>query len=161
MRKHMSKAKQQVINLGPLGRFKIDKSVLPIAAGGAALAVALLFIRKKTAGDTISDAEKESKDISKVQKPTYGPTQYQLFADKVYSAGVTWFGTDENAIYGVFNQLYNDLDVLELIKAFGTRRLEFTSVFGNLQQFLASEMNAKEIGQINTILFSKGIKYRF
>ena len=154
-------AKQQLINLGPIGRFKIDKSVLPIAAGGAVLVAALLAFRKKTAGDTITDATKESKDIAKVQKPTYGPTQYQLFADKIYAAGVTWFGTDENAIYGVFNQLYNDLDVLELIKAFGTRRLEFTSVFGNLQQFLASEMGAKEITQINTILMAKGIKYRF
>lgn len=157
----MAKAKQQILNLGPLGRVKISKNVLPVAAGGAALLLAFLLLRKRVAGDTVSDAEKESKDIAKIQNPTYGPTQYQLFADKIYTAGVTWFGTDENAIYGVFNQLYNDLDVLELIKAFGTRRLEFTTVMGNLQQFLASEMNEKEIGQINTILFSKGIKYRF
>lgn len=151
----------QLINLGPIGRFRIEKNVLPLAAGAAAVVAAFLLFRKKPGADTITDAQKESQQLAKVQKPTYGPTQYQLYADKIYSAGVTWFGTDENAIYSVFQSLYNDLDVLELIKAFGTRRLEFTTVWGNLQQFLSSELNASEITKVNTILMAKGIKYRF
>jgi len=137
-----------------------DPTVKAVLAG---LGIFLLYqvLRTKAAPGTIADAEKESKEISKTQYPTFSPTQYQLFADKIYMAGVSWFGTDEEAIYNVFRAMKNDLDILELIKAFGTKRLEFTTVQGNLSQFLYSEFGNKEIGQLNNILQTAAIKYRF
>lgn len=131
---------------------------LTLAAGAGLL---LYFLLKKKAGDTLSNAVIESQQVAKVQVPTYTPTQYQVYADKIYSAGVTWFGTDETAIYNAFNAMYNDLDILKLIEAFGRRRLEFSTVMGNLTQFLYDELNNTELGKLNSILAMKGIKYQF
>lgn len=93
---------------------------------------------------------------------SYVDSQYKLFADTIYSAGFdVLFGTDENAIYAVFKQMNNDLDVNKLIVAFGTRRIEFSTQTASLGGFLASELDEKERGEINKILKAKNIKYRF
>src|SRR6187402_225299 len=51
------------------------------------------------------------------QQPSYLSTNYTQFADKIYEAGcsgVFCYGTDEDAINKVFEQMQNDLDVLLL-----------------------------------------------
>lgn len=143
-----------------LPKIKLEDPAVQMAlAAGAGLL--LYFLLRKKPGDTLSNAVIESQQVSKVQVPTYTPTQYQVYADKIYSAGVTWFGTDETAIYNAFSAMYNDLDVLKLIEAFGRRRLEFSTVLGNLTQFLYDELNNTELGKLNSILTAKGIKYQF
>lgn len=107
---------------------------------------------------------KDEKDVLKdiameKTKPTYTQTQYNEFANKIYSAGLGTIGTDEDAIYSVFNSLKNNMDFLQLVKAFGKRRLEFTLGFGTLSEFLRSELNNKEIQKINEILKTKKITY--
>jgi len=51
---------------------------------------------------------------------SYSPAQMKTFANTLYSA-MDGVGTDEAAVLGVFKQLNNDLDLLYLIDAFGTR----------------------------------------
>lgn len=111
----------------------------------------------------------EEKDIRKDeqslkndgQKPSFPDSNYKNFAEKIYQAGFVFGGTDENGIYDVFKQMKNDLDVVLLTKAFGTRRVEFSFQDANLGGFLSSELDSKEIGKLNSILESNGIKYRF
>ena len=72
----------------------------------------------------------------------------------------TW-GTDEQAIYDVFNQMKTNLDVALLIKAFGKRRLEFSTQDMELGGHLSNDLDSSEISKLNDILSSKGITYRF
>ena len=104
----------------------------------------------------------QAKLIQQGQKASYLDSQYKVFADAIYSAGFdVLFGTDEDAIYSVFNKMNNDLDVNKLIVAFGARRIEFSTRVESLAQFLRSELDDREIEQINKILSTKNIKYRF
>jgi hypothetical protein len=72
----------------------------------------------------------------------------------------TW-GTDEQAIYDVFNLMKNNIDVALLIKAFGKRRVEFSTQDQELGAHLSNDLDSSEITKINNILSSKGITYRF
>ena len=121
----------------------------------------ILKAAKKT--DEEKDIKKDkNKFIQEGQKPSYPLTNYQSFASRIYSSGLTTFGTDEDAIYDVFKKMQNDLDVVMLIEAFGNRRLEFTIGSGeNLGAFLQSELDTDEIEEINKILAGKNIQYRF
>lgn len=77
-------------------------------------------------------------------------------------------GTDENAIYNVFYQLFNDADFWSLVKKFGVR--EIKSCFGgnyfgntpyNLVQIIQSELGTAEKVKVNSILAGHGITYQF
>lgn len=95
------------------------------------------------------------------QTASYPDLQYKIYADKIYQAGYVIGGTDEGAIYDVFKAMNNDLDVAKLILAFGKRRIEFSFQEGSLPEFLTSELDEDEVKEINKILQSKGIVYRF
>lgn len=107
------------------------------------------------------------------QKPTYLQTNYQEFANKIYAAGCSGlfcYGTDEEAMYDVFRQMKNDLDVLLLVKAFGLRQERggiCIPIPGTgeceipLGQWLPTELSADGIKEINTILSKQGINYKF
>ncbi len=88
---------------------------------------------------------------------------YKGYADSIYAArsANNIFGTDEDAIYSVFKKMNNDLDVAKLITAFGQRRLSFSLNSANLGGFLTDELDATELGIVNSGLRSKGIKYQF
>lgn len=134
--------------------------------GAVGIGAYLLYkgIRKALGLSTAVDAaKKDQADLVKAgQKASYIDSQYKLFADTIYSAGFdVLFGTDEDAIYAVFNKMNNDLDVNKLIIAFGARRIEFSTRVEGLAQFLTSELDASEVANINKILASKNINYRF
>lgn len=107
------------------------------------------------------------------QKATYLSTNYTQFADKIYEAacsGFLCYGTDEQAIYDVFDKMVNDLDVLLLIKAFGLRQPRGTvciPIPGTgecdypMAQWLQGELDSDEFKELNNILSKKGIKYQF
>lgn len=112
-----------------------------------------------------SDEEKaveNEKDqlVKKGQKPTFGQSTYQGYADRIQTENMS-FNTDEEAIYGIFKTFKNDLDVVLLIQAFGQRRPFAETQEKSLPGFLAADLNKNEIGEINKILQQKGIKYRF
>lgn len=101
------------------------------------------------------------------QKPSYPDTTYINLSDKIESAGAGFafgLGTDEEAIYDVFKQMKNDLDVLLLSKAFGARTAPdcvFNCPDLALGGWLANEMSGEAIKEINTILQTQGIKSKF
>jgi len=107
------------------------------------------------------------------QKPTYLSSNYSEFADKIYEAGCSGlfcYGTDEQAMYDVFEKMQNDLDVLLLIKAFGLREPRGSicipipgtgSCDYPIGQWLQTELSADEFKEINNILTRKGIKFQF
>ena len=81
---------------------------------------------------------------------TYSPSQMKLFADTLYTA-MDGTGTDTTAVYGVFAKMQNDLDILNLIDAFGTRT--GSSVFAsstpeNLAQWLVGDGVTNDVNKI-------------
>jgi len=127
---------------------------------GAGIYVVSRFFKK----DPLATEKKdESKLISEGQKPTYLDTAYKGYADSIYTArsANNFLGTDEDAIYSVFQKMKNDLDVAKLITAFGERRLSFSLTSANLGGFLNDELDSTELGIINSGLRSKNIKYQF
>ena len=104
------------------------------------------------------------------QKPSLPKNTYMMLADKIYAAGcygIFCSGTDEAAMYDAFNQMQNDLDITLLSKAFGFREprggfcIPGTNCDISLGEWLPSELNQEEIGKINKLLLSKGIKSVF
>ena len=130
-----------------------------IVVGGLGL---YAYNRFRSATAQLDQGDIAKDDLKKLgQTPSYPDTAYVGFADKINSAGISGFGTDETAIYNVFQQMKNDADVLKLIAAFGNRRIEFSLAWSGLSGWLRSELNAAEIDKVNGILASKGIAYRF
>lgn len=113
------------------------------------------------------------KDIQKAEEQkqvlSYPLSDYNGFADKIFTGWSTNFNPfdrlNEEPIYEVFKAMKNDLDVYQLIKAFGKRR-EPTPILGlfnevGLAEWLAVGMDTDEIDTVNKILSNKGIKYQF
>ena len=111
---------------------------------------------------TLSNADKDIKAAQQSgQSASYSAATYSQLADKIYSAVMYTWGTDEQAIYDVFNLMKNNIDVAMLIKAFGKRRLEFSTQDAEIGAHLSNDLDTTEIAKINSILASKGITYRF
>ena len=130
-----------------------------IGLGGYALYKLGAAIAKRL---TLDNANKDIIDAKKSgQVASYPTGTYSQLADKIYSAVMYTWGTDEQAIYDVFNQMKNNLDVALLIKAFGKRRVEFSTLDQELGAHLSNDLDSTEINKINNILSSKGINYKF
>jgi hypothetical protein len=89
--------------------------------------------------------------------------RYDVFADTLEEATDT-SGSDEQAIFDVFSQMQNNADILQLIKAYGTR---YNFVFGvpigklSLPQIIVSELSESERAELNAILQAKQITINF
>ena len=112
-----------------------------------------------SASDKAVEDEKDQL-VKNGQKPSFGQSTYQGYADRIQSENMS-FNTDEAAIYGIFKTMKNDLDIILLIQAFGQRRPFAETQDKSLPGFLAADLNKDELAEINKILNSKGIKYRF
>lgn len=89
------------------------------------------------------------------QNPSFQNTQYQIFADTLYTA-LKGFGTDENSVKGVFQQMNNNADVLKLIQVYGIR-----DGYG-LAGWIAGDFSSTDKDKyINQVLRSKNITYQF
>jgi len=115
----------------------------------------------KAAKDAVKAADDELQALVNAgAPPSYSDTQYKLGEDTIYSAinNSRWSpegGTDEEAIYRVFNSLKNSADLLKLISAFGVRDDE------SLAAALRDDLDSEEMQKINQILSSKNIAYSF
>ena len=91
---------------------------------------------------------------------SFSDTEYRKMANKLeeafYGSWLFGAGTDEEAVFAVFNRLNNKADVLKLIAVYGTDKKSRT-----LDQALQSELNNSELNHLNTILTNKGIYYQF
>jgi hypothetical protein len=104
-------------------------------------------------------------------KKTYDASNYTSYAQRLQSAMETWgwFGTDEDSIYDVFRAMRNDVDILELEKAFGKRAYTGDWDGGilsadaptSLATWLSRELEDEEIAKINKILKYYKIKKRY
>ena len=144
-----------------------------IALGiGAAVAYGIYRVMGKEIKNAIQE-NKNKKLFEKEKDPkiqlSYKPTQFITWADKIEDAsnGTNWFdGTDEDAIYKIMRYLKNNNDWLELNKAYGTRPYYdvspgyFTGKDINMTKMLQLELDSTEKDKVNSILKSKGIKYR-
>ncbi len=149
--------------LAKIGR-SFEKNPLPWTIGAVAVGVGAFFLIKKLGGGLKTGAQNladESRFRSSGQTLSYPLSSYTGYADAIYEAGMVWNGTDENAIYNVFKKMNNDLDVLQLIKAFGMRRKEWSLQEANLGGYISSEFDSDELAELNKLLAAKGITYRF
>lgn len=146
---------------------QIAKLPLPLQialAGAAGFALYKLF--KKPPPETVTQAKVED-EIKKSESdgvvPTYGNSQYNIFADSL-AAAMFDVGTNTDTLYSVIGRMKKNIDVLKLIAAFGIRPYYW---FGwkqgdyNLSQWFAEELNAGNYERVNAILQANNVQYRF
>ncbi len=160
----------------------IFKSLPPAAKGIIAVVIVggLAFIGykiyKKMQADKSLVGSKAEIDTTKAEadklasKPTTAatltPGQLAILASSLFAA-MDGYATDTSAIYKVFAQMNRDADVLGLVQAYGIRELSSGALNpepnykGALGGALTTELSNTELRALNTMLATKGIKYRF
>jgi hypothetical protein len=114
----------------------------------------------------IKEAEKAG------QKLSYTLSSYTQMADQIFGAWASnvtlnlWNQTNGPLIIGIFRKMNNDLDVIQLIKAFGKRRqptpfLSYATENVELGQWLSIALDDDELDAINKHFAGKGIRFRF
>lgn len=118
-------------------------------------------VKKSTAKKKEEEETKEMEEaLPKGEKATYSTIQYKDFADKLEIA-MKGVGTDYKAIKEVFKAMENDTDIIQLKKAFGLRGEGWFSGDENLNQWLQGDLSSDEIKELNALLETKGITFRF
>jgi len=143
-----------------------EKKVIIGGVIGSAVLIRYLIklYTEKAAAARITNAMNEDTLIltGQGQRLTHTNSQYFGYADTLYTGmNSDWYnpfsaGTDEEGIQDVMRQMKTDLDVFELIKAFG-KRDGYT-----LGEWLADEFSSsdKEF-YINEPLRRNGVKFQF
>lgn len=143
-----------------------------LVTGGALLLGYFLIVRPifKKLGIVKSDSQLEQERLAEVhveqvgQEPSYPLIKYKELADTIEDALGSYIANDnEDVVYNVFNQLNNDRDMAELIRAFGMRSRSVALIGTGkkgLTAFINNAMNQNEISKVNNILQNKNIKYR-
>ena len=121
----------------------------------------------KGAKQELDSVAQATQDLTKAgQKPSLDSFKLAQIANQIHSA-LNGYGSDESGVYRAFAQVKNDLDVVNLTKAYGIRKLSSGNwnpapdFEGTLGQSLTEELDAKEVAALNMLLAKKGIKYRF
>jgi hypothetical protein len=137
--------------------------------GGVYIAYQLLdkFVLSREDDITKKDVNKDLTALGKAGiTKSYKDSQYEIWASQLYGAiNTIVFGIDEDAIIRILGYMKNDADILQLIKAFGTRELE-GGLFrnkgnGTLPELVAFALNEDEIKVVNLDFQRKRITYRF
>ena len=150
----------------------LKKYQYPLILTGVALAgyLGYKWYRKRNPTDESSMSADEKAAKAKGQALSYTLTTYQGLANTIYNA---WFqrfnpfnAVDETIVLSVMDKMKNDLDVLQLIRAFGKRRspVNFASLLVpdvTLPEWLSIGLEANEIKAINDVLGKKGISFKF
>lgn len=140
---------------------KYKKYLIAVLIALVAIIVIWGVVKFSGLGDKINDKLAERKlgttldaEISKAGIVTMSPAEAQNAADKLYQA-MKGPGTDEDAIYEVFNNIDSLSNLLYLIKIFGVRNSL------TLNEWLTSELNAKERTKLNSIIARNNIGFKF
>lgn len=153
-------AKRQTFFNTPWNERGAVERILVISATAGAVIGGIILIRRTSEAIKARKAQKLiDKDTetfqSKGQKLTYPLSQYTIYADILYT-NMNGIGTYKQETAGVFYKMKNDLDVLQLIKAFGKKE-GYT-----LAEWIADDFSEEDKDfYINNILAKKGIKFRF
>ena len=109
---------------------------------------------KAGAGDQLA------KDITGSEL-TYDKSQYSIYADGIWTA-INGVFVDDSAINTLMGKMRTKSDVLQLITTFGNRSLlPFGIGGGTLPEWIYQRLNAKEIGEVNDIMYRNNITYTF
>ncbi len=151
----------------------IVKVAIGVGAGLLALAIFVVIKRNinniKNAADSKKEVGEADATLKKLQqsgmKASQDGLKIQQSANSIFS-GLNGSGTDEQSIYRAFTNINNDVDMINLIRAYGVRELNsgialVPNYKGTLSQCLTNELDANEIKALNDLLARKGIKYRF
>lgn len=137
------------------------RTILIILVVIIALAIAGVIVWKCTdIKDLIIDKKANEKLINEANQTievsdiTITQDQFETYSSKLYKAMKGW-GTNEKAIYAVFQEMNSRSDVQQLIKTFGTKDGD------TLREWLYDDLSEDEIAHINSILASKSINYKF
>ena len=120
--------------------------------------VAAIKIVKGFLGNELTQAQQEHINSLEIdEKEVSVPkTEIQNLVAKLKAAfGSYGWGTDEDAVYDVFEALNSRSDVLSLINAFGVYEDH------TLPEWMNKELNRSELEHVQQILSSKGIVYQF
>lgn len=147
------------LGLGIAGLIIVKQLLNTLKSAGATLAGEQ---QKKQAESKQTTETKE--DLNKLRqqgvKPNYSSTQYSAWADSLYQMIVNGWTEDEEGTYSVMRRLKNDADYIELTKAYGYRRLLFSTTYANLAATIRKYFNDREVAVINNIFQSKGMTVR-
>lgn len=155
--------KQDQIGAAILAAFQGEKKkmIIGIAIAILILVIAIVIVFKykdiknlildKAANQKLVD---EANTTIKVEDISITQDQFHTYAQKLYKA-MNGAGTDEKAIYEVFEAMNSRSDVQQLIKTFGVKDGE------NLAEWLYDDLSAGDIEHINAILATKSINYQF
>lgn len=150
----------------------VKKYQVPLIITGVAIVgyLGYKYYRKKNPTDESSLTADEKKAKAKGQALSYTLTSYQGLANTIFNS---WYQTynpfnsvDETVVLSVMSKMNNDLDVLQLIRAFGKRRapVNFLSLLTpdvTLGEWLSIGLEPKELTVINELLAKKGISFQF
>ncbi len=139
-------------------KLKITAMVIAVVLLIVILVVCYFKLKKGTTNliDVIKNKQLANEADAEINPDNISLTQVQIntLADKLHAA-MAGMGTDEDAIFAVFNSLNTRSDLLQLIKTFGYRDGE------TLQEWLADDLSTSDISHINSILASRNINYIF
>jgi hypothetical protein len=155
------------------GLSKFDTYAIIIGTAGIGyLTYRIIKKTKENRAQKKSEKEREAeyKQFSTKEKLSYTATSYQNLAKRIYNAYDQNFGVynslfdsvNEKEIYAVFDKLKNNLDYLELKKAFGVKPIP-TAFFRlvtdpvDMETWLTNALSTSERAQLNKILKTKGI----
>ena len=126
--------------------------------------------RKRNPTDASALTQDEKDARSKGQNLSYTLSSYQGAADTIFNAWFQRFNplhpVDETIVLSVMSKMKNDLDVIQLIRAFGKRRspVNFLSLLTpdvSLPEWINIGLTTPQIAAINSVLNKKGISYQF
>jgi hypothetical protein len=155
------------------GLSKFDTYAIIIGTAGIGyLTYRIIKKTKENRAKKKSEKEREAeyKQFSTKEKVSYTATSYQNMAKRIYNAYDQNFGVynslfdsvNEKEIYAVFGLLKNNLDYLELKKAFGVKPIP-TAFFRlvtdpvDMETWLTNALSTSEQAQLNKIMKTKGI----
>jgi len=144
----------------------IKKSPVNLLMAGIGMFAAVFAVKESVKLFKKTDEQKAEDDLENDidnNSLSYPVSYYAQMTDVIQEATDN-SGTDTDAIYRVFDKMNNDSDVLQLIKAYGSRWNFFFGVpLGSftLPQILISEMSNSEISDLNNMLTNKGITIQF
>lgn len=139
---------------------KIRMAVLIIVIVLALAVVAAVFWKITDIKELIVDRQANRRLIEEANQTivaediTITQDQFSTYAAKLYRA-MKGPGTNEQAIYTVFEAMNTRSDVQQLVKTYGTKDGE------TLREWLYGDLSEDEIEHINAIFASKSINYKF
>jgi hypothetical protein len=150
----------------------IKKYKTPLMIAGVALVGYTFYrvYRKRNPTDASALTQDEKDAKAKGQNLSYTLSSYQGAADTIFNAWFQRFNplhpVDETIVLSVMSKMKNDLDVIQLIRAFGKRRspVNFLSLLTpnvSLPEWINIGLTEPQIAAINTVLSKKGISYKF